>query len=386
MSSIFNSIRRLKQNLDRFFFGFMKIVLPLQKGSGKKRVLLVLTGGIGDFVFLSQYFHHLREIYPESDFALVCRTETAPLARLHSMFSRVIAYRHLSCRRNYLYRWSILGRIREMQPAFALYLSYHREHIGDELTLCSGAQYTAAFSGNNEMISEVMREEHHRLYTHVVETPDHIPEIEKYRSFFDCLGARTLTVREPEFLIEVKKRFSVEDIKKIHGSISGGYICIIPGGSGQIRYWPSDTYVELLNGLRNRYELPIVICGSKNEESHLRELARNTNFSPSVVCNLPIDMTAFLIANARLVIGNESGLLHLAAVSCVPAVGILGGGHFNRYFPYGETTILTNPLPCFECNWNCQFEKPLCLTEITVEKVIAATENLLGAGSTESKG
>ena len=38
-----------------------------------------------------------------------------------------------------------------------------------------------------------------------------------------------------------------------------------------------------------------------------------------------------IISRARLLIGNESGPIHLAAALGTPCVSVVGGGHFGRF-------------------------------------------------------
>lgn len=45
--------------------------------------------------------------------------------------------------------------------------------------------------------------------------------------------------------------------------------------------------------------------------------------------------TAALLANARLYIGNDSGLMYIAAAAGVPTLGLLGPTNEKRFHPYG---------------------------------------------------
>jgi len=101
-----------------------------------------------------------------------------------------------------------------------------------------------------------------------------------------------------------------------------------------------------------------------------------------------------LIAHAQWVFGNDSAAGHIAAVYGVPAVIILGGGDFNRCYPYPENapvkrlpTCISQDMPCFGCNWICHFKTPSdkaypCVENIDVEivwkavaKCIESTKN-----------
>ncbi len=48
-------------------------------------------------------------------------------------------------------------------------------------------------------------------------------------------------------------------------------------------------------------------------------------------------------------------------------VGILGGGHYGRFYPWGDpkfTRVVSKPMDCYGCNWHCKFETVRCIQEI----------------------
>jgi ADP-heptose:LPS heptosyltransferase len=75
------------------------------------------------------------------------------------------------------------------------------------------------------------------------------------------------------------------------------------------------------------------------------------------------------IAAGDILVGIDSAPSHMAARLGVPAVVVLGGGHFSRYFPYGSAVVCHAQQDCYECNWRCHRDRVYCLTEITVEQV-----------------
>ena len=86
------------------------------------------------------------------------------------------------------------------------------------------------------------------------------------------------------------------------------------------------------------------------------------------------------IEHAQLVICNDSAPGHIAAAYGTPSLVITGGGHWQRCYPYdeGEAPIrsrplaVSNPMPCFGCNWLCLYSLrdrlPFpCISAVTVE-------------------
>lgn len=372
------TIRAVKRVLDRLFFSVMWMILKWRSAAPGKTFLLVRTDGIGDFVFFARYLSNLKRNFPDYSIALVCREATAELVKCVRLIDTVIAFRYLAYRHNYFYRFVVLRKIRSLCATLAAYVSFHREHIGDEMTILSGATKTFAFSGNNECIHPSMRAKNSTYYDYIVEAPDHTSEKDKYSAMWKSISVDHAFETDIAFSVGRRQDEAVEIYlqREFHRSISS-YIVIGPGGSAEIRQWQEENYVQLADSLIDKTSFDVVLCGEGSEDKRLQSIARRMKNRAAIASSLSLPQVVVLLRKAALFVGNESGLLHLAGALGIPAVGILGGGHFSRYFPYGNMQIVTNRLPCFECNWSCIFEKPLCITEITVEDVVANIEKLL---------
>ena len=60
--------------------------------------------------------------------------------------------------------------------------------------------------------------------------------------------------------------------------------------------------------------------------------------------------------------------MHIAAALRKPMVGILGGGHFGRFYPWGDprlSRVAHVPMECYWCNWSCRYETVRCIREIS---------------------
>jgi hypothetical protein len=48
--------------------------------------------------------------------------------------------------------------------------------------------------------------------------------------------------------------------------------------------------------------------------------------------------------------------------------GIVGGGHFGRFFPWGNSSVarvVNKPMECYGCNWRCKYQSMRCIQEIS---------------------
>jgi heptosyltransferase-1 len=103
-------------------------------------------------------------------------------------------------------------------------------------------------------------------------------------------------------------------------------IVLLPGAGRPEKQWPAERFAELARRLGND---ALVAWGPREESlgrSISAELAPATNFRE----------LAWLLSRARLVIGGDTGPLHLAAALGAPVIGLYGPTNPARNGPYGQ--------------------------------------------------
>jgi lipopolysaccharide heptosyltransferase I len=103
-------------------------------------------------------------------------------------------------------------------------------------------------------------------------------------------------------------------------------IVLLPGAGRPEKQWPVERFSELAHQIGS----DALIAWGPGEESIARaigaEVAPATNFRE----------LAFLLSRARLVIGADTGPLHLAAALGTPVIGLYGPTNPARNGPYGQ--------------------------------------------------
>jgi len=83
------------------------------------------------------------------------------------------------------------------------------------------------------------------------------------------------------------------------------------------------------------------------------------------------------ITQADIFLGVDTGPAHLALALGKPTVVVLGGGDYGRFFPYGKARVVMRPMDCFQCHWECRYDRALCLDEIPPLEIVKAVEEAL---------
>jgi lipopolysaccharide heptosyltransferase II len=167
------------------------------------------------------------------------------------------------------------------------------------------------------------------------------------------------------------------------------FIVVAPGGGeswgkdARLKQWPVSHFAELtrkvhaeLNGKRNR----IFILGGPNDHilgkalaSELRELE-----AINLVGKIPIRISAAVIEKSLCFIGNDGGLVHIAAAFKRPLISIYGPVDPKVYGPYPQrpdALSVTNTGPeCRPCYQNLRYQADCihveCLTYLQPKRVL----------------
>jgi ADP-heptose:LPS heptosyltransferase len=113
----------------------------------------------------------------------------------------------------------------------------------------------------------------------------------------------------------------------------GGYVCVHPGASVPERRWPPESFAEVADALAAR-GYRVVLTGTAGE-AHLTRAVADAMTAPALDLTGRTDLgaTAALIASARLLVCNDTGVSHVAAAARTPSVVASFGDNPARWAP-----------------------------------------------------
>jgi heptosyltransferase-2 len=173
----------------------------------------------------------------------------------------------------------------------------------------------------------------------------------------------------------------IDAVLRAQGLVRGGYYVFVPGAEyGPAKRWPVVRYAELARSLA----APVLVLGSGKEAPLGVEICA---LAPGVDCRNLAGATSLseafaLIAGARQVISNDTGLMHVAAALDVPQVAIFGSSSPEHTPPLSQRAQVLwlkqdaayqPPLDCAPCfERECPLGHLRCLNDISAERVRAA--------------
>ncbi len=340
-------------------------------------LLLVRPDQIGDAVLWLPSAVRITEAWRARGFRIVMVASAGHADWLYrtGLFDEVWPLRRRAFLLDPLYRIRFLNRVRRLRAAEVLHPVWSRElFTGDAIVRFSGAARRIGWTGDRSNTTRLEQWLGNRVYTELLTPPEpkgH--ELRRNEGLLDLLGIPATRL----------DRLPLPRAPLTAASLPERYYVLVPGARREIRRWPAANFAAVASRLHRATGLTGVICGGRGEAGLAAEIGAGTG-APllDLTGRTSLEQLTGIIADAALVICNDTGAVHLAAAQGTPCVCILGGGHYGRFLPYPGSR-LTDPrppevvsrvMPCFGCNWVCRYRwlsdacAP-CIAGVSVDQV-----------------
>lgn len=156
-------------------------------------------------------------------------------------------------------------------------------------------------------------------------------------------------------------------------------VALAPGSKRSSRQWPLDRFAAVGQHLIDQQMWPIIF-GAQHENRLARWLMDQWHGIGSNFCGLPIAEATEALRRCVIYVGNDTGVMHLAATVGVSCVAIFSAcDPPEKWRPIGERhVLLRRRVACEGCMLTaCDKKVQQCLESITVPDVIEAIDLLL---------
>lgn len=154
------------------------------------------------------------------------------------------------------------------------------------------------------------------------------------------------------------------------------YVLFLPGTSTLLKYWPIEKYLQLAKYIESSGFTAVFVTGP--QDNSLKKDLQASGFI--YFDNLSLSELAYAAAHAELVIGNDSGPMHLARSFDTPTMSFFSFSGAHNWFQYKQQKrhkVLM--LPCGDTGKGCKNKKchKVCIGKISLSDAINAAEELL---------
>jgi heptosyltransferase-3 len=139
--------------------------------------------------------------------------------------------------------------------------------------------------------------------------------------------------------------FSTEDASRAGSLLPAGrpVIVLAPTANWMPKVWPAERFVALYRRLAETHipgAVPAVIAGPGEAEAAMAtKVFAELPDAIDLIGRLSLPEIAAFLSRSRLFVGNDSGLMHLAAAAGAPTLGLFGPTNAREYAPAGRTAV-----------------------------------------------
>jgi heptosyltransferase-3 len=335
--------------------------------SSFKCILLIQLGDIGDVILTLPAVRALRDNFPNSLIVVCVREKAREIITDCSLASTVITVR----KERKSMKAVILDQVHWLQE-----LRAHRFDLTIDLRTGTRGAIIAGFSGARTRIGRFADDGklwRNRVFTHLVTPPDEGAQyaVEHNLNILSPLDLkiydRTLHITVPSYRKQAAARlFTRENIP-----MNRPILAFHPFSLWKYKELQVDSCVELIDTVRQHYEMTVVITGSSEERDRADQVVARCRIKPiNLAGKTSIGELAAVLSACHAFIGVDTAALHLAAAVGIPTLGIFGPSPAVCWAPMGSRhAVISKNMPCIPCRRKgCDnSEISQCLDQLTVQ-------------------
>lgn len=337
-----------------------------------KKILIIRLSSIGDIILASPLIRLLKKKFNQAKIDMVVCTEFEELICANPNINQVILFNRKTGLGGLL---KLCKKIREEE--YDLIIDIHKKLRSFFICLTSGAKQKTSYN-KHSFLRFLLVKFKVNCYKEIPFISNlYLKSIEKFGIVDDGGGL--------EFYITPSKEAVILELLRIEEvSKADILIGIAPGAHWYTKRWFKERFIELANLLIQRKKAKIVIFGGKEEVELSNEIKAALLHKPIIAAGkLSLMETAALLRRCKVLITNDTGIMHIGAAVKTPVVAIFGPtvGEFG-YYPYRVANrVISKSLPCKPCTTKgtskCKINTFDCMRFISTNEVLEAVEELL---------
>ncbi|HBG93297.1 MAG TPA: lipopolysaccharide heptosyltransferase II [Nitrospiraceae bacterium] len=309
----------------------LKLKKPLRK------ILVIKPSSLGDIVHSLPFLNVLRDSFPKAEIHWIIARGLEGLLEGHPMINKLWIINKDDWKR-------IKGAgatIKELRSLFKSLKAERYDIVIDLQGLLRSGILAKATGAPVRIGFKEAREGSRIFYTHTVKAGKDVHAVDRYLEMAKFLGCDTSEVKFP-FPLSFTSQLSPFSFQ-----LPDKYAVIVPGARWETKRWHPERFGELASMLSIRS----VIVGGESDIDIAGIVVKNSGSNAvSIVGKTNLKELIEIMRNARFVVTNDSGPMHIAAALNVPVFAIFGPTNPLRTGPYGKShVIIRKGLECSPC-------------------------------------
>lgn len=350
----------------------------------KKKILVMRYRFIGDTLLTVPFLRNLRYAYPDAQIDMLVAPvsgeiiENCPYVDNFIYFDTTKKHRYENKngeKKKDFWSYVRLLRAEKYDKAYVL----KRSLSSAFLAFAAGIKERVGFDTEGRGL----------LLTKRIPYVDDRHEIE---CFLDVLKADGIQIKD-DYLENWIEEKEIENLKTVLAKHSYDYNSSIPKvivhatSGNRKKEWAKDKWAEIIKWLSEDKNVQVFFNGTKNDSityeeimAHFKENGQELNHPPINLCGeFSLRDTLAFTQWCDMLVGCDSGNLHIAASVGTPVVGIYGPMNTVKWRAWEENaTVIKMDLPCQPCGLKKKCKNDYsCIKDISVDRVKSETERVL---------
>ncbi|MDE0206349.1 MAG: glycosyltransferase family 9 protein [Candidatus Tectomicrobia bacterium] len=334
-----------------------------------RRILLIRLSSLGDVLLMTPLLNLLHRACPHAEIDVLTKFEYHDLLRSHPAITRLLPFESDQPLRR------TLSALRD--NTYDLALDLHCTPRSQLLLRMLRSRRKLTY--NKRVLRRAMLV---RLGWNTLRNSTPVPEL--YAAPLRRLGLEG-HLGPPTMHLGYESLKAAEE--HIASSLPGGFdrplLAVAPGARWPTKRWPVDRFAAVAQAMAQEKGAAVVVLGGADESVLASALCDNLDVPfINAAGTLTLMHSAAMLSRCRLLISNDSGLMHMATALRVPVVAIFGPTvrEFG-FYPFGAPAeVVSEPLPCRPCStkgsMRCPRSHHACMQDVSSARVLAAVRNL----------
>ena len=294
-----------------------------------RSVLIIRLRSIGDTVLTTPSLYALKRFLPHARLDILLEDWVAPVLEGFSCVDNIITLKRGSTAS----RARVAHQLRSLRYDVAY--NFHGGTTATLLTRASGAKRRVGYATY----------QYRRLYTHLAPSPillwkrDKMHSVEQQLALLGWTGV-PVTDRPPTQLAVTEHAAANVAARLQSAGLNEQrpFAIIHPAAAFATKQWATEKFAKVAEYLAAR-DLAVVVLTAPNQAQLADQLKENSAAPVITFTDLSLPEVTALAARARLFVGNDSGIAHIAAAVGLPSVVIFGSSNIVHWSPWATRRL-----------------------------------------------
>ena len=289
-----------------------------------RNILVIRLGGIGDILFTLPAINLLKDNFANCHLSYLTKKAFLPIIKGFPAVDEVIAYDSDG--------FNNRNPIRKFQTAISLFQKLHQADYQLIIDF-HGLGKTAligSLTGAKERWGIIRKKISKPFYTYSQPIIPNIHRIDLNRLLLENVGLNQYSVKNSFVLPQIDFQKGLNLWKELGLSFEQPTLFIQPFTNFENKNWPLENYLAVAHYCKS-HNVQVIFGGGPKDSKALHHVAIDF---PVTAGRADFLTTASLMKLSTLILGGDTGMLHLAVALDKKVIMLMNGTGYQRFYPY----------------------------------------------------